>query len=990
MTTYHVAKTGNDANDGKTLATALLRIQTGLNKLTAGDQLEIHEGVYVEQPNFSTSGTAANPIKIYGVGTVVIDGRLDVDGLNTGLPNYGTWVEYTSTLGRKSRYTPLFHVKGSYVHVDNITVKRSMGRGLQFGTGTMIYGAKATNITIQSTRDAGLLFYYVTNGEARNITMTDTANMIQGIDTAKNHAGGLVFRSCFDFEVWNSNIYDNWGEAVMVDINYGGSARFLFDGIKVKNGAWVSFYLHAVRDVEVRNCEFWETRDWNPTDDKRIGTTQGFNIHVIEDYSYSECIKKSLPVNNTKNIYFHNNKIKNIKSIWGWKAEAWPTGLENVRIIDNEFVDDWGESLITIGASGNPINCEFRNNRIVSTHSDIIINDGMFQKWLRSGNIWKSNPGSGNLGAGDVIDPTLTESSGGTELPVAPSNLSYSEILHNKVSLFWSDNSDDEYQFNLQRSLDGTNYNLIAVLDENSTTFTDTNLTPSTKYYYRINAQSFVGQSAWSTPLAITTLVEPELPTAPKPPVNLLAENVSMSTVDLKWTDQADNEEGFIIERSRVDLSDFYEIKVTPPNTVFFRDTGLDEDTKYYYRVKAFNQNGYSAWSNTINITTDKNVVPPPPVEPPIDPPEQNVVYALDDDLNIIGIVDDYDSLIWVERYQEAGEFEMIVSPLYMSSSFLTDGAYLAIPYSSVLMEIRGRKPLINDEGEKLIISGKSIEYMLARRYVGTRTNYDGFADTLMQDLVYANLTDPSNTNRKISIFKTPNRANVFPELYAEQINFDTLYNIVTTIAKDTGLGFKVLVHGISTESPEFIFTVYKGTDRSIEQEIVPPVIFSLQYDNVEEASFFLSTENHINFVYVVSNDVKFPLLEVWGPDLEVPENEPTGKNRYEYVLETSISRELDGLPPLTDNEVYRMLLTRGHRIIREERKNGVFDGMYDINGIFKYGEDFFMGDIVSISLYGNTTTARIVELTRSFTNEEQRVFISFDYKYQLKQLEAE
>jgi len=77
-----------------------------------------------------------------------------------------------------------------------------------------------------------------------------------------------------------------------------------------------------------------------------------------------------------------------------------------------------------------------------------------------------------------------------------------------------------------------------------------------------------------------------------------------MSSIHLRWTDNSNNEDGFIVERCE-DLgcpNNFEPIKSLGPNTTALFDGGLFPDTFYRYRVRAFNASGNSAYSNVANV----------------------------------------------------------------------------------------------------------------------------------------------------------------------------------------------------------------------------------------------------------------------------------------------------------------------------------------------------------------------------------------------------
>jgi hypothetical protein len=94
-------------------------------------------------------------------------------------------------------------------------------------------------------------------------------------------------------------------------------------------------------------------------------------------------------------------------------------------------------------------------------------------------------------------------------------------------------------------------------------------------------------------------------PTAPAAPSELTATAVSVSEIDLSWTDNSNNEDGFRIERcTGADCSDFAALAAVGQNVTTYSDAGLTAETTYQYRVAAFNEVDQSAWSNIAEATT--------------------------------------------------------------------------------------------------------------------------------------------------------------------------------------------------------------------------------------------------------------------------------------------------------------------------------------------------------------------------------------------------
>jgi hypothetical protein len=90
----------------------------------------------------------------------------------------------------------------------------------------------------------------------------------------------------------------------------------------------------------------------------------------------------------------------------------------------------------------------------------------------------------------------------------------------------------------------------------------------------------------------------------PAAPSNLTA-STSFGNVILSWRDNSNNEQGFYIERGESSgnaCGTFVQIDQVGSNTTFYVDYSTQNNRTYCYRVRAFNQAGNSAYSNTVTI----------------------------------------------------------------------------------------------------------------------------------------------------------------------------------------------------------------------------------------------------------------------------------------------------------------------------------------------------------------------------------------------------
>ncbi len=87
-------------------------------------------------------------------------------------------------------------------------------------------------------------------------------------------------------------------------------------------------------------------------------------------------------------------------------------------------------------------------------------------------------------------------------------------------------------------------------------------------------------------------------------PAEFLARTVSDVRIDLSWKENAQNEVGFYIERSQGDVHNFQVVAETGSDVNGFTDENLSRLTRYTYRVRAFNDDTVSLYTNPATATT--------------------------------------------------------------------------------------------------------------------------------------------------------------------------------------------------------------------------------------------------------------------------------------------------------------------------------------------------------------------------------------------------
>lgn len=188
--------------------------------------------------------------------------------------------------------------------------------------------------------------------------------------------------------------------------------------------------------------------------------------------------------------------------------------------------------------------------------------------------------------------------------PVAPSGLTATISSPNQIKLSWTDNSAYETGFYIERRTSSTSFVQIATVPANTTNFTDSGLADGATYFYQVRAYNTYGTSSYATPASAT------LPLIG--PASLSATAFSPTQINLAWLDNSQGEAGYYIERKTGAGGIFAVTGTAPANATSFQDSGLLDNTTYFYQIRAFNAGGTSPYSNQTSAMT--------PLAPPSTP----------------------------------------------------------------------------------------------------------------------------------------------------------------------------------------------------------------------------------------------------------------------------------------------------------------------------------------------------------------------------------
>lgn len=327
-------------------------------------------------------------------------------------------------------------------------------------------------------------------------------------------------------------------------------------------------------------------------------------------------------------------------------------------------------------------------------------------------------------------------------------------------------------------------------------------------------------------------------------------------------------------------------------------------------------------------------------------------------------VIDTYTSIIWTDRYNLCGDFEVSVPANIYYLSIFHIGDYIVCDESEHVMVVE--KIQIKSEpetGDTMVISGRSIESILDRRIIWGQVNFNGNVEEVIFKMLNICLGSEASDERKIPIvsFKSANDVYISSLRVDLQCTGDGLYETISKITKSLNLGFKMVL-----DNNMFVFSLYNGVNHSENQFINPYVIFSPNFDNMINS----------NFIEDISPLKTAALIggEGEGSERRYMEVKASleGLNRREMFVDArDISSRVDGEHSLTLEEYNNLLTQRGVLKLSEKKVGMNFEGKIESSQLFIYGKDYEIGDIVQIeNSYGYKTGARITEAVISYNSE--------------------
>lgn len=314
----------------------------------------------------------------------------------------------------------------------------------------------------------------------------------------------------------------------------------------------------------------------------------------------------------------------------------------------------------------------------------------------------------------------------------------------------------------------------------------------------------------------------------------------------------------------------------------------------------------------------------------------------------------------WFELdYYEVKEFQVDCRASKENLEAVKKGQYVKIPNKPYIWIIVAVEYTYDAHGtRKISAKGYDAKWLLKKRLTLAHNElpYELPNDiaSAVYKLVDRNLGSAASETRRIPNFNVE-LSNTTETIEPTQATRANLLEFVNNLLKTYKYGSIV-----TFENGTFKYRIFKGQDKRAS------VRFSQSLDNLTSSSYYTSDENQATYALIVSKIDEIDYQEQHDKGA-------TGIDRSEILVESNLSTKYtaeNGEEQETEptSQLYKgWQQEEGKQKLTEHTTVEEINGEIDIqNSIYKFEEDFFIGDIVGIQdeYFNLYSTARILKIT--------------------------
>lgn len=343
-------------------------------------------------------------------------------------------------------------------------------------------------------------------------------------------------------------------------------------------------------------------------------------------------------------------------------------------------------------------------------------------------------------------------------------------------------------------------------------------------------------------------------------------------------------------------------------------------------------------------------------------------LWIYSEDFAALGIVDTATSIIWANRFRQCGDFEIYISASAAMLDLLKEDRLVIRPDDEMVGIIEQVKTGTDTEdGDYIIASGRSAGSLFDRRIIWDQTEINGTVENGLRTLITDAFISPAIAARKYDRL-TLAEAHGFTETMQTQYTGDNVLEAVENLCAANNYGFKVIRQGT-----KFVVDFYKGTDRTAGQAVNPRVIFSEAYQNLQSTEYTLNKKDYKSVALVAGEgEGAARRRTVVGRSVD-----QSGLHRREMFVDARDISSNEG--EITDADYIAQLAERGTQSLSEAPIIQSMEGSIEPNMMYKYKEDYFLGDLVTvINKHGTQADTQVLEIVETWDSDGYTVTPTF------------
>ena len=337
--------------------------------------------------------------------------------------------------------------------------------------------------------------------------------------------------------------------------------------------------------------------------------------------------------------------------------------------------------------------------------------------------------------------------------------------------------------------------------------------------------------------------------------------------------------------------------------------------------------------------------------------------------LELVGVVDDYESFSFTRKYSDCGEWQLVLNGNTKHAKLIKDMDYISMGpgVSGVVEQIENNV----GENNQIIYSGSELKRITSSRIVMPPTNsayltIKKHPALVILDILNTQIADCEDANRNIPNTRIDSSIIVDKTQKIEYDGrFGNVYEEIASIATAYGIGWYAAIEPKQSNNQyaEIVFYVYHGIDRSKNQSTNSRFILRYSNDNIEQSDY-----QYIDTI----------------PTTALVAGKGEGINRKTYIVN-------DTARGLNRKEVYidardvedeTLLPQRGKEKLAEYGDKNSYQITLSRNLSKQYHSAFELGDIGTIQddLLDIEIDFRLTEITEVYESDDFRLEIVCGY----------